>query len=121
MHSLHKPLHKPLGKYTGNELLVSMFYSFNSFSNPTCLLENGVTVGNSISGYVREICSITPWLKLITVNFLNTLVETYKANCSRETENERKKKNLTGIWGCQCVPWEIKKKEGAMGDEEKRG
>ena len=32
-----------------------------------------------------------------------------------------KKKNLTGIWGYQCVPWEIKKKEGAMGDEEKIG
>lgn len=28
------------------------------------------------------------------VNFLNTLVETYKVNCSKETEMREKKKNL---------------------------
>lgn len=130
MHSLHKPVWTSLfqwqctlGKYTGNELLVSMFYSFSSFSNPACLLENGVTVGNTISGYVREICSITPWLKLITVNFLNTLVETYKANYSREKEHERKKKKNTllefevayvyhGRLRKKRVPWEMKKREG---------
>ena len=127
MHSLHKPIWTSLfqwlytvGKHTGNELLVRVSYSFSSFSHPACLSENGVTGGNLISGYVRGICNITPWLKLLRVNFLNTLVVTYKANCSRETENERKK-NLTGIWGCQCIPWEMKKTEGTMGDEEKRG
>lgn len=76
VHSLHKPIWTSLfqwlyilGNYTGNELLVRVFHSFRTFSNPACLLENRVTVGNSISGYVRGVCNITPWPKSIRANF----------------------------------------------------
>lgn len=60
-------------KYSENGLLISVFYFFLLFFNLICLLENGIIVGNLIFGYVRGVCNIIFWFKLIGINFLKIL------------------------------------------------